>query len=585
MSFGIARHNTVRSGSSPLVTNFRAVANRLGLPQTQTTAFEYVLAQTVHVLMKSVHGPLKVWFPNFIVEGGVAVNNGCQETATGGTATMAAKVTYTDAITGSSVTVDLIDDATGSTTLSAASGQYFKAACNIRARASTTITVKCAADYSSCSFMPSTYWHADIANGDMIEVGSSPFSVSSTPSPNLEILKYWFGPSLIASQHNGIVAGIVGDSADEGAIDFPSGNGDVGMFGRLFATAGIPYVNCSGQGERAQTVAAMGNFARRAELLQFATFVAIGFGANDILSQGRTAAQAEADNQTVIAALGKPFVRKTLFPSTKNGITTPVSASPETERLSFNTALRAGADPLVDSAAVLENSGAWRGWALPFGDYLHPTNVANIHAATHAAITGTDIRVHGVAARAVGSNFTDTNLSPSATDLSSGGWTLGDATLDNAGTATQALREAATTAAHQVYGLHIYSAPAAPGQRFRFLADLKQGVGRDWAVLSMLDAAFDELAFAYFNLTNGDLGSYGVVPAPVKFTNIYPLPRMALVGGGYSCGYEITVQSNVTGLFFILGLASADGTSSYAGNTSNYMFATNVRYFPVPNFR
>lgn len=382
----------------------RQITNRVSLPQTFDPGKFWSKAETQHVLFVSVNGQIKVRWPNWSSDAG-------GETAPGAAATGTAQITYTDRTTGLPVVVNMLDETGGTTALTAPDGDYFKAVATIDALAGTRIFPRIRANFPNGIFY--SQFKSDLVNGDRYEFGTSAPSALAT-APTQTFADTWYGPCAILGMSNTPVAGIVGDSREDGLYDVPNtSRGDGGTYSRLFGEAGVPYVNVGSRGDKAQLWAPNTSNARRRALLTSGgvTFIALGNGTNDLIA-GRTTAQVDTDNTTTVANLGLPAIWKTLDPFTGADYTTP-SGSGNANRIAYNTLVRAR-PVYFDPAGVLESVPSPGGWGNPYapaaavGDapnLLHEANAGNAYAAANAAVVGTTVAQYGIAARAAGTPF------------------------------------------------------------------------------------------------------------------------------------------------------------------------------------
>lgn len=569
--------DSLSGGGGPVLPTVRSVANRSGLPnQTGSATDVWVLAETSHILCSDVSGQIEIWWPNFYVNSG-GPNGGAKEISLGAAATATAQLIYTDPTNGATV-VNLLDKVGGTTALSAADGNWFKAVVTIAANKGTRIRPRIRANFPNGWMFQ--LFHADIANGDKIQFGTSVPALTSAPINSFVSGSPWYGPALIAAASSAPSAGIVGDSREVGLYDFPSDAfGDSGQLSRLFGRNSVAYIVASAGGETAQEFSLNTGNARRRELMSFATFTAIGLGVNDASS--RTGAQIDADVTTIINSFGLPAIVQTVCPFTKDGITTPISAGHQTNRSAYNTLVRARS-VYYDPAGILENSGAWRCYDSVWVDYLHNSNIGNDYAAQNAALIGTTVGVHGIAARSAGSNKPDANLITAPTDFSNAAYSRTNATIANAGTTTQQIIETIATGNHNIAQT---KTKAASALTYRMVLDVKSGLNRDWIDLAVFNSGFSSGITAYYNVTTGAVGSLAAFPGGVNslsslFQYIFPLSGNA---NTYAAILDFLTDTD-TGLNLIPAVASADGTNSYLGIITNGMQANNFRVFPIPSY-
>jgi hypothetical protein len=552
----------------------RAVAGRLLAPPEQIDATKtYFSADTWHPLFEAILGTGKFWWPNFHTQtGGGAVGGGCSDKASGAIATATAKLDYTDADSFLPKTVNLVDEVGGTTALSAPDGGWFKClALDIRA-APTSIRTRIAGN------MPNGVIYSlaksDVLHGDLFQFGTSAIPLATTPVNTFGSYRTWYGPCLIAAMGSKPVAGIIGNSRDDGLTDMASdATGMIGTLPRIFA--GVAQVNLSGRGERAQSFAANDiHSAARRQLLPYCTFIALGNTINDT-NGGRTGAQAANDNASIETQVGKPTVWCTTNPLTTGGIITPVDLTKDGQRTAYNAAVRAKAS-YVDPAGVMEvgSSGAWSNEDAVTIDYLHETEAGNKYAAANCAVVGTSLAVHGIAPRAAGAVMPSlgTNLIPNARDATQSSWFKNSMTVPGTTTldaecqgSAQVVREVAATAQHNIGVGQINKAAAA--ETYEAWIDLAP-VGHDWVLLRVFNQTFGEQANQWFNTTTGALGNvFNTTPSVLAITSA---SNTEVVQGFRRLKVTFTASAAVTGLWFQFGVtnANADDGGTIAGDVN-----------------
>lgn len=177
---------------------------------------------------------------------------------------------------------------------------------------------------------------------------------------------------------------IHGDSRAFGSGDSEDGSQDSGNLQRTLSDRFV-IVNLSKSGDRAAKLA--NGYTKRNAVADYCTHVIVQTGTNDIRSDGRTAAQVRADNETVAAL----YPTKTVFGATVEPISTSTDSwatianqtptGNNSERIAYNNLVRAGLTgfagffDLADVAESSRDSGKWKVTGSAFGytvDGVHP---------------------------------------------------------------------------------------------------------------------------------------------------------------------------------------------------------------------
>lgn len=559
-----------KAGTPAIAPRNAQIANRTSLPEVATFSGQtWVISETNHVMEQALNGQVEIWWPNWGVAIGV-------ETLPGAVATATAQITYTDAGTQTPVTVNLVDVTSGLTSLSAADGDYFKTKATINVAKGSRILPRIRANFPNG--FPYAMWKADLLHSEKLQYattsGGLP-ALNGTITPTLPATYLWYGPCLIRGTHSAPVGAIISDSRDDGIYDIPNTtSGDSGHFPRLLGQAGVAHINLSGRGESAQQYAGNTNNSRRRALVTAsgANFMCIGLGVND--AGGRTGAQINTDNTSIITAAGLPAIWKTLDPQTKDGITTPATTTKTANIAAYNAIVRAKSC-YFDTAIVLESGttpGAWACWTAVWLDYLHGQNLGNKYAAANGAIVGTSVGVHGFGSRAAGPRMPEGNLLAQPTDLSNAAWTKTEATITNANTVTQALLETTVSSQHRVAASVTKTASA----KMRIAFDVTFDKTRQFAAIEFYNGNFSSGGGAFF-ANDGTLVSAGPFGS---FTIGDNFNAAQLNGNGVGMSIDITTDTDTAfqGYF----MPSTDGfTKIYVGNVANGLSIRNLRMFEL----
>lgn len=162
------------------------------------------------------------------------------------------------------------------------------------------------------------------------------------------------------------------------------------------------------------------------------------------------------------------------------------------------------------------------------------------------------------------------NLLTAGDDFSNAAWAKDRCTIADAGTADQAIKETATTGDHAVIQT---ISKAASSVSYRFMADVEGGLGRDWIRLGAYDGDWSAAAIAFYDIATGAIGGYY---ADTGFTIIGTPSVTLLPNGKYRCVLDFISNANAQ-LIPLIVVASADGTTSYAGDISKGIYVTRVR--------
>lgn len=556
------------------VPSMRAIANLKGSPQQISAGNPEFSAEDGYTLTEPLAGVLEVWFDNYITaQGGGAVGGGCSDIATGGVGVGRMQARFTHPTLGVQ-TVDLLDKTNGTLTVTAPAGGNFKGVLTdaiLVANAGTKIYVKLAGNIPGG--VPFSLGKA--GSDSKFQFGTTPIPIGNTPVQTFPSFLAWYGPSVIAGLGVKPVVAIGGDSTDDGLKDMPNdASNAIGVFGRLFAAAGIACVNLSGRGERARSFAIASNSPRRSERLAFATFGALGNVIND-LADGTTAAAIMGYQDAIAARFGMPCMLRTANPFTTGGIATPWNSAGEIQRQAYNAVVRARPvyfDP--DSVLSTGAAGGWLNEDAVSVDYLHPTNLGDAWSAANGALVGTSVGAHGLAARAAGATYPSwgANLFTFNRDPSNAAWTKNDTTIltgqpdAECGSTAQKVREAATTAKHSIAEGPI----SVTAGTYEVWMDLAAG-GRDWFFYQIIDS---NLGFAFqvlkwFNTLTGALGNTFVTAGGASNLNFVSASITPIDG---SAGFNrhkltFTVGAAVTGVYVSAKLDTGNGAdATYLGD-------------------
>jgi hypothetical protein len=167
---------------------------------------------------------------------------------------------------------------------------------------------------------------------------------------------------------------LIGDSRVSGINDTPTTTSPaVGETARSFWNAKIGYSNIGIASSTAAGFSAL-NYPMTAQLINYATHIVSNYGVNDLYTNGSTAAATLGFQQLIASTYpGKWFFAATVAPYTTSsdgwetlGNQSQQSTADNTQRIAYNTALRAGGisgiTGTIDIASAVEsslNSGLW----------------------------------------------------------------------------------------------------------------------------------------------------------------------------------------------------------------------------------
>jgi hypothetical protein len=202
---------------------------------------------------------------------------------------------------------------------------------------------------------------------------------------------FTFGPIAVLGQTTQPTVALLGDSRVQASHDtFDGTTCDIGEIARSIG-ASLAYINL---GVASDTLSAFlsGVHTNRLALINYCTGAQCNYGINDFDLSGRTSAQLISDISSLRTLLGtKQLGYDTVSPHSNAGNTAPNNSTTETNRIAFNTALRAGSVSGVsfysETANAIENvqdGGLWKaGYST---DFLHATQAGCLAIKTSGAI-------------------------------------------------------------------------------------------------------------------------------------------------------------------------------------------------------
>jgi hypothetical protein len=315
------------------------------------------MARTYHYARDSITS-LQLVFGNWFVQ--TLYGDNAPEAGSGGTLTVEASIeypegTFTRVTFGSSNTYVIADG--GSVTSDAVN-------VSIPNGAKFFVRVRRTGSYAA-TFTDSAYGpHIDVANGDALESTSNNTVMSGTVTDSNSGLYAMWPQAIIATTSVPSVA-ILGDSRQAGYGDSPSAN--QGEVGKAIGDS-VAYIDLGCASDHAHGFVA--SHSRRVALANFCTHVVCGYGGGDILLSTYTAAQTEANIQTIRGYFSQPFFQTTLPPITTGAWnladhSDQTLGSTNSVRVEFNDWVRSGPTgitpiEITDYVESSRDSGYWK---------------------------------------------------------------------------------------------------------------------------------------------------------------------------------------------------------------------------------
>ena len=350
----------------------RAVATRGVMPNTRHATNTQTMAQSRHFARDAVSA-IRLVASNWYVQvsGGVA-----SETGSGGTMTVTASVStdlssWTPVTWGGNSSASIADGdnaVSDDVAISLTDGQEFYV------RMWKSVAGSGRAIYCNV--------YSDSTNNELFRIGTSVTDSTDGSAFTGTANEYFAGPTAILGITAKPAILIIGDSISYGLNDTysPSDSGDLGKFAPSIGSD-FAYIMAARSSDLAQQFLA--SSAKRVALATYATHVIGGHGRND-LDLGRTAAEIEADIESIAGLFSIPVWWDTIPPRTSSTdsfatVENQTVSSTNTHRATVNDWLRAGPAALAgafDSCQAIENDpdnndGKWKAGSIT-SDGQHP---------------------------------------------------------------------------------------------------------------------------------------------------------------------------------------------------------------------
>lgn len=382
-------NSTLRGGT--VTAYLGQVATRTFIPGSMATTNKQFNSRCRHKATDQI-ASLQLVIPNWYVDSNTLAGNTYVELNSGMTPTITASVefpagTFTQVKFGGSASIAPPDGATiisDPVAITIAKGQFFFTRYFWNSPTGIIFTGT-----------GSAFWGSDINNGEALQTaasGLSDMTLGGTVTDSASGF-YGFHPAAIIGMTSNPALLILGDSRAIGVgVNASNSTGDYGEVCPSIGAGNIGYVNAAMYGDRADKFVA--SHAKRAALGLWCSHVYSQYGVNDFDLDGQTAAQLLANQQTVGGYFpGKPYFLQTVSPHANGSNTAAANATFNSQRISYNTTLRAGGIPGVvtsfDIAGITEsslNSGLWT--AGDSTDFLH-ANSAGMNAIQASGTIGT----------------------------------------------------------------------------------------------------------------------------------------------------------------------------------------------------
>lgn len=345
----------------------------------------YVRSTEWHPVFHRLTGRLIVHWPNYFISN-TATGGGGKEVGTGGTLSMQAKISYYDATTNQLTTVAFKQLSDDGATISCADGAEAIGYVDIDAKAGQHMYFDTAIDFAGgMAFMQNV---ADRNNGDVFQFGTSFLNgstdlatmLATTPSNSAFVTLAGYYACRIRMVSSVPAYGILGDSIDRGYLDTANDAwGATGAWGRVIGKR-APYLNASRSGEMSSDFKTEANNPHRvAALREDIDVLLIGTGINGLYFNSQSAATVDADNTAIATLVGKPAVRRTLWPVINYPANTVNNVAGEARRVAYNALVKAAA-VYYDPCSTVESvgtPGTLNNIAYVTSDGTHPSNTGN----------------------------------------------------------------------------------------------------------------------------------------------------------------------------------------------------------------